>query len=288
MNSYKPLSLDELKSILTQVGDNISFIAGGTDWVINNRFRVNALDYLIYLGQIADMKVIEKRNGELFIGAACTMTDLGNHPLLNKEYLVIAEAASSVGSMQIRNHATIGGNIVNASPASDLSAPLMCLDASVYILQNSKIKKISMDKFFVDANKTLLNQKEVVIGFGLPENSTTLYSHYYKLGFKKEVSVARFGVAIAARLNNNIVSDVRVALSSIGPKPVRMPEIEKLLKYNFFSRQTAKEAGIILRNYIKNTSGREYKAWASIGVMEDALAMFLPVMGQKGDKHEKK
>lgn len=283
MNAYKPLNLDELKLILRKVGGNTSFIAGATDWVINNRFKEKPLDCLIYLGQIPEMKVVEKRKGGLFIGAACTMADLENHSLLNKEYPVIAEAASSVGSRQIRNHATIGGNIVNASPASDLSAPLMCLDASVYILQNSRIKKIPIDKFFVCANRTLLKQKEVVIGFALPEKSTALYSHYYKLGFRKEVSVARFGVAVAIKVNNGIVDDVKVALSSIGPVPVRLPEIEKLLKHKSISQQTAKEAGMILRDYIKNTSGREYKAWASVGVMEDALEMFLPLMNQDGE-----
>ena len=283
MNAYKPLNLDELKSILLTAGDNISFIAGGTDWVINNRFRKKSLECLIYLGQIAEMKIIEKRKGELFIGAACTMTDLANHSLLNKEHLAIAEAASSMGSKQIRNHATIGGNIANASPASDLSAPLMCLNASVYILQNSRIIKIPIDKFFVGADKTLLNQKEVVIGFALPEISTTLYSHYYKLGFRKEVSVARFGVAVAIKVNDGIVDDAKVALSSIGPIPVRLPQIENLLNHKFFSEQTAKEAGMMLRDYIKSTSGREYKAWASIGVMEDALNMFLPNMDHGGE-----
>lgn len=283
MNAYKPLNLEELKLILPKVGDNTSFIAGGTDWVINNRFREKALDCLIYLGQIPEMKVVEKRKGGLFIGAACTMANLENHSLLNKEYLVIAEAASSVGSRQIRNHATIGGNIVNASPASDLSAPLMCLDASVYILQNNRIKKIPIDKFFVGADRTLLKQKDVVIGFVLPEKSTALHSHYYKLGFRKEVSVARFGVAVAIKINNGIVDDVKVALSSIGPIPVRLPEIENLLKHKSISQQTAKEAGMILRDYIKNTSGREYKAWASVGVMEDALEMFLPLMKQDGE-----
>mgnify|MGYP003591557066 CR=1 FL=1 len=283
MKAYKPQNLDELKLILSEVGDNTSFIAGGTDWIINNRFREKPLDCLIYLGQILEMKCIEKRKGELFIGAVCTMTDLENHPLLTKEYLAIAEAASSMGSRQVRNRATIGGNIANASPASDLSAPLMCLGASVYILQNSMIKKIPIEKFFIGADKTLLNQKDVVIGFALPEISTTLYSHYYKLGFRKEVSVARFGVAVAIKVNDGIVDDAKVALSSIGPIPVRLPQIENLLNHKFFSEQTAKEAGMMLRDYIKSTSGREYKAWASIGVMEDALNMFLPNMDHGGE-----
>lgn len=283
MKAYLPLNVDELKLILPKVGNNTSFIMGGTDWVINNRFREKALDCLIYLGQIPEMKVIEKTEGGLFIGSACTMTDLEHNSLLNKEYLVIAEAASSVGSRQIRNHATIGGNIVNASPASDLSAPLMCLDADVFILQDNRIKKIPIENFFVGAKKTILKQKEVVLGFKLPESSTNLFSHYYKLGFRNNVSVSRFGVAIAIKIKNSIVTDAKVAFSSIGPIPVRLPEIEILLKHKSFSKQTSKEAGIILRDYIKNTSGREYKAWASVGVMEDALEKFLPHINKDGE-----
>lgn len=277
MKAFRPESLETLKALLMAIPEHSAFIAGGTDWIIKKRIMEKSPECLVSLSQIPEMKLVEKRDDGLFIGATCTMTYLERHPLFSGELRVIAEAAARVGSVQIRNRGTIGGNIVNASPAADLSAPLLCLEADVIVLQKDRIYKVQIGKFIVDKEKTILRQNEIVLGFCLPRRDYSMVSHYYKLGFRQEVSIARFGIAMALQMEESVIKEAKIAVSAIGPTPVRMPEIERLLRGRYVTKQTAHEAGTILRDYILNTSGRKYKAWASLGVMEDALERFSPI-----------
>lgn len=279
MKAYRPENLKQLRQLLENPSLNAAIVAGGTDLIIQMQQKEIEEEGLIYLGRIAELKKIKKREGQVFIGACCTMTELSEHKLLTGGLGVLSEAAGGVGSLQVRNRATIGGNIAHGSAAADLAAPLMCLNAKAVILQEGKVVKIPVDSFIVGDKMTRLGRLDVILGFLIPLPEEGWNSHYYKLGFRKKVSISRFGIAISMKLEHGIVEDASVFIGAIGPKAVRMADIEQLLYKKPLTDLLIKETGKLLSSYIGSTSKRKYKMWASGSVMEDAFRSFLPQTG---------
>ena len=276
ITTCSPRNIRELKHCIAHASGEIVFIAGGTDWVIRKRHQVDDTYCVIYLGDVRELRRIRKIHDALYIGAACTMTEIAESNLISQSpYNAIAEAASNVGSWQIRNRGTLGGNIANASPAADLIAPLLCLNAYALILHDDmSTERIPMDKLIVGSEQTSLERNDVLLGVLLPRHTANTISHYYKLGFRKEVSIARCGVATMLTVEDDIIQNVSLAISSIGPKAVKMQEIENISIGKKITPELVKLTGYLLGEYIKNTSKRKYKAWASYGVMEDVFKQF--------------
>ncbi len=194
--------------------------------------------------------------------------------LLRGAFRVIAEAAASVGSTQIRNRATIGGNIANASPAADLAASLIALNASAHILREGAVFDLPVSELITGVEKTVLRPLDILLGFTLPAFPKETESHYYKLGSREQLSISRFGVAMVLRRTQGLVEQANIAIGAIGAKAARMPELERALIGRRVDTSSADALGDLLADYIRNTSRRQYKAWASRGVMEDALVLF--------------
>ena len=273
MRGYTPSSLRELSEILAAEAAP-SFVAGGTDWIIRERKHYDRPEALIWLCGIPELQTIEKTAEGLFIGAAVTMTQLEESPLLTGPYRVLAEAAAGVGSTQIRNRATIGGNIANSSAAADTAAPLVCLSAAARVLRGGQLLEIPVAELITGHQKNVLQPKDVITGFVLPVLPEDAVSHYYKFAARQEVAISRFGVAVCLQMKDGRIEAPRVAIGAIGPKAVRMPMMEETLLGAEPSPETARTLGRQLQEYIRATSGRRYKSWAAYGIMEDALAAF--------------
>lgn len=275
MNAYSPKSLEELTQLLERLSGDVLFAAGGTDLIIQLRHDEDEPENLFYLGKIPELTAVKKHGDGLFIGAACTMTRLSEHPMLSGAYRVLAEAAGSVGSVQVRNRATIGGNIAHASAAADMAAPLMCLNADAVVLRHGRKVKIAVSELITGNERTALEAGDVILGFLLPPFADQSASHYHKLGFRKEMSISRFGIAVMMQYPNEVVEKASVCIGAIGPKAVKMPEIENLITGKPLTESVVKEAGRLLSAYIGATSGRKYKMWAAGSVMTDALRPFM-------------
>lgn len=275
--TYSPYNIHELKDNIANMDGRIYFIAGGTDWTINRYEHRKNTACVIYLGKVRELKRIRKINHALFIGAACTMTEIMTSNLLkHHSYAVISEAASRVGSWQIRNAATIGGNVANASPAADLVAPLLCLNACAVVLHcDQSVEKIPLNKLFFEPQQASFDINDVILGFLLPRQPINTVSHYYKLGFRRELSIARFGIATALTITDDMIHNANVVISSIGPKPIKMHEIENMLTGKKITQDVIQCAGDLLNKYIMNTTKRKYKAWAAYGVMDDVFKQFI-------------
>ena len=275
MKSYNPQSLQELITLQASLPMQTQILSGGTDWIIAHRRKAEDLPALLWIGGIPDLKhIVIDDQGELHIGACCTMAALEQSDLLHGAFRVIAEAAASVGSTQIRNRATIGGNIANASPAADLAAPLVALNASARILREGTVFDLPVSELITGAEKTVLRPLDILLGFTVPAFPQKAEGHYYKLGFREQVSISRFGVAMILQRTQGIVEQADIAIGAIGAKAIRMPELECALVGHLADRSSADVLGDLLADYIRNTSRRQYKAWAARGVMEDALALF--------------
>ena len=162
----------------------------------------------------------------------------------------------------------------NASPAADLAAPLIALNASAHILREGAVFDLPVSELITGAEKTVLRPLDILLGFTLPAFPKEAESHYYKLGSREQLSISRFGVAMVLRRTQGLVEQANIAIGAIGAKAVRMPELERALIGRRVDTSSADALGDLLADYIRNTSRRQYKAWASRGVMEDALVLF--------------
>jgi len=237
--------LQEAFDLLNEYGPKAALIAGGTDVLVKIRNTKKAPPVLISLRGLKDLAYIRK-DGGYAIGALTTHRMLELSDLVKAELGALHDAASQVGSVQIRNVATLGGNICNAAPSADTAGPLLVLDASAVIEGPQGRRTVPMVEFFMGTYKTILKQGEILIGFHIPESMATFGSAYWKHSRREAMELPLLGVAASIRLSQGrAVLDGRIALTVAAPTPVRAYKAEEFLKGKPLDPEVLREAGRI-------------------------------------------
>lgn len=272
MESYRPKNMEEIPACLGRMTENSKVIGGGTDLIIRLKTGLCRPDALCYLGHVEDLKRIRMEE-ELVIGAYATMTEIAEHPDVIRYYPALMDAASDVGSLQIRNNGTIGGNIGNASPAGDLIPVLYLYGAVVEIMGPEGARKAGIDEVLVRPGRTSLAYNEAITRIFLPKPD--FISSFVKLGARKKVTIARIDIALGAKMDGDHVEQIRFYAGAIAPKPVRVTAAEGYLKGRVLNETVILDAAQILADLImKDTPkefDRDYKVFASRGVVLDAF-----------------
>ena len=222
----KPDSIEETISILFQYGQKAQILNGGTDLIVEMRDKIAQPEYLVDIKAIPQLNRItyNKQDG-LNIGATVTLNEISNSKIVQTNYPILAEACKTVGSYQVRNRATLAGNICNASPAADTAPPLLVLEAKVNIISLVGEKMIPINQFFTGVKKNVLKKGEFVTSITVPPIKDKWTGAYLKQGRKKDVDLATVGVAVVC-----IRDEVRIALGAVAPVPIRAFKTEELLK----------------------------------------------------------
>lgn len=216
--SMQPNSLEALKLALAQ-SENPLIAAGGTDLVVRLNRQPVTQSTLIDLSQMDPLKVIEMRSGRLFIGSMCTMQSLSKSELVISEVRLLASAADHVGSTQIRNRATIGGNVANAAQCADTVPALIALEAEIELMDSKGLfRTLKVDDFVLGIGRTRLEENEVITGFYLPAARLGALGGYAKIGSREKVTIAKLNGAISCILTDGRISQTRVALGSLGAR----------------------------------------------------------------------
>lgn len=229
-----PASLEELKGLLACEGTRL--VAGGTDWFVREaREPSDALfSTLVDLSGVPELRgvALEAREGEniLRIGAGETMTALAQDPLVRALALCLAEAAACVGSWQIRNRATLGGNLAGGSPAADTPPALCALGASAVVLSPRGTREVPVTELVGRAAKggRVLAPDEALAAFLVPSVPGRV-SAFGKVGSRREVTIARLNLAVSARFDGTRFTEARVFLGTLGSPGRRAPEAESAL-----------------------------------------------------------
>lgn len=187
----KPKSKEEAVKALSEPGSKV--LAGGTDLLVNMRNKVIAPEVLVDIKGIDELKGIRFENDKLFIGATVTINELVEDERIMKTYPILKEAGSVLASYQVRNRATVGGNLCNASPAADMASPLLVLQAKAVIYGNDGLKEVPLKDFFVGVKRTILRQDEILLGLSIPVKDG--YGKYYKKSRIKGHDLSIVGVA---------------------------------------------------------------------------------------------
>lgn len=266
---YKPQTLKECVSLLEEHPD-AALLNGGTDLIIQMREGLRIPTDIIDIKNIPDLQGIKVGPDEIFIGGAVTMSQVYDHPELSKLFPYLCDAARSVGSIQIRNRATIAGNLVNASPLADTATPLLCLEAVIHTYGPNGTREIPLNEFFVFVRKTLLEPNEVVTGISFKPDALDK-AVFTKLSRRNEVDLSTVCCSVGRK-----GGEYRIAFGSVAPTPLRLLDVEAYLKDKELTDDVRREAAEIARGTVSPISdvraSKEYRLDMVANMLEDALA----------------
>lgn len=240
----KPHTVEEALSLLSQYGDKARLIAGATDAIVMNRQKKISPDVFISLRGIQGLDHIES-NGMFKIGALVTHRTIEQSELIRKKFPLLSEASSVLGSVQVRNVATIGGNLCTASPSAETAPPLLVYEAEVRLVSQREERRLSLESFYLGPGETALRHREILKELLLPFPPPHSVGTYLKLGRRKSVDLSVVNVAVLLTLNpkTGICERARIALGAVAPTPIRARETEKGLVGNLLDERMIKHAG---------------------------------------------
>jgi CO/xanthine dehydrogenase FAD-binding subunit len=213
----RPHSIAEAVALLAEHGAGARVLAGGTDLVIGLRNQEIRPTAVIDLKRIPELSPgIRREDGGLIISATTVMTDIEHDEAVRQHFPALAEAASTVGSVQIRNRATMVGNICNASPAADTAPPLLVYDASAVAVGSGGTRRIPLDDFFVRSGQTTLQPGELVTGLEVPFPTARTAAAYTRMTRRRGTDLA--SITLCCGVDENRIT--RLAYGSVGPRPV--------------------------------------------------------------------
>jgi len=274
---FAPQRIEEALEILSRYGKEIKIIAGGTDLLIQYYDRLYEVGSWLDLKNIKELKEVKINKNQMEIGAMVSHAQLENSEDIKKYYPVLSQAAADIGSPQIRNRGTIGGNIVNASPAGDLLAPLMAYDAQFKLLSTQGEMSVPAEEFFIGPKKTILEPVQLLTRIILPLPSERTYGCWIKIGKRKALSIATITLALVVEMDedNKTVKDVRACLGSVAPTPIEIKEIRKKMRGKDFNQLDFAELGQIVEDKISPIDDirgtREYRKDVAKNIMINAL-----------------
>ncbi len=252
-----PKTIQEACNLLSDFGGKAKLIAGGTDLMIGLRNGNQHPPLIIDITKIEALRKIEEKNGTLSIGAAVTHSEIASSPLIKKWAKVLSDAASEIGSPQIRNLGTIGGNIVNASPAADTVPPLIVLNAMGRVVSKGGEKQIPLTRLFRGPYETNLKPDEILVEVTFQKLSSGTKSSFIRLARRDAMAIARMSVAIVVELEkeNKQIKDIRIAAGSVTPTPKRFSEVEDLLRGNTPDHESLRTASLKISQIMIERTG---------------------------------
>lgn len=229
-----PKTTKEVVSALKRHGKRAMIVAGGTDLLVKMKGRALGPDVVVDVKRVPGLGEIkfDKKNG-LTLGACVTMREVERSPVVRRHYAGVAEGAEIVGSVQIRNRATVVGNLCNAAPSADVAPGLMALGAKVKIAgPGGSTRTLPLDQFFAGPGKTVLKPGEWVTHVVVPPPPPKTGSAYLRHTTREAMDIAVVGVGAAVTLTprNGVCKDARIVLGAVAPTPMRAVRAEGLLK----------------------------------------------------------
>ncbi|RNF35438.1 xanthine dehydrogenase family protein subunit M [Paracoccus methylarcula] len=236
---HEPKSLDEASELLGTLGEGAFILAGGTDLFVEIRERLREVKHLINIKRISDLSAIEySETSGLRFGALVTAGELEAEPSVIRYYPNLRRALAELASIQVRNRATVIGNICRASPSADTIPPLIADGASIETFRPEGGRTIPLAEFFAGPGRTVLEQGEIAIAIIIPPPQQGSGRSYIKHGRRKAMELATVGVAVSLDAKDNICTGARIALGAVGPVVLRAHKAEEILIGSSFDQNT--------------------------------------------------
>jgi carbon-monoxide dehydrogenase medium subunit len=257
---YQPATLKEASRLLKDNGPGGRFLAGGTDLVIAMKEKGLVPKYIVDLKRVPGLAGIrENSDGSMTLGALTTLYAIETSALIKRKFPFLAQSAAEVGSIQIRNRATIGGNMANASPSADTSPALMALGATATIANGAGARTVAAEDFFTGPGQSVMNADDILSEITIPKTAANLVGEYIKFSPREMMDLAYVGVAVAYHLgaqgaNDKKCTGVRIVLGAVAPTPIRANRAEAALEGQILSEALAEKVGQIAADEAKPIS----------------------------------
>lgn len=250
-NVFIPQTLSELWQIL-EAEPGAALYAGGTDLLVRMRNGLTRPNQMICLERIEELKGVEDRGKEIFIGPCATLSNLLESPLVRNHFPILINGLKVLGSPSIRNMGTIGGNIVTASPAGDTLPPLYVLRTELELRTKDFSRRIPIKDFIKGPGETNLVPGEALTAIFIRKQQNFNLHHYEKVGQRKALAIAIVSLAALLKISEEgIVEEVRLAWGSVAPTVVTSTEIEAMIIGCHLSRQALEKAAQMARAMVK-------------------------------------
>src|SRR5712672_1689113 len=270
-----PANLSEALNFLARDEGSWQPFAGGTDLMV--LLEAGKLPHKNYLNiwNLPELRGIEVTDSHVTLGALTTYTEIQHHETLGAEFPMLCQAASETGGLAIQNRGTIGGNIVNASPAADSPPALLAYDAELELISVKGSRMIPYHSFHTGYKQMNIRPEELLRGVRLPRTSAGLTHYYRKVGTRKAQAISKVCFAGVARMNGDQIVDVRVALGSVAPVTIRCLKTEAALRGQTINAAIVAAGKSALAAEIAPIddlrSSRDYRLRVSINLLEDFI-----------------
>lgn len=272
--------------LLANSGPDTRPVAGATDVILRLHLGKLAARRLVSIAEVSELAFVRETNGQVRLGANTLVTDLLTHPLVVREYPCLVRCAREFASPQIRNRATIGGNIANASPAADTVPALIALGAEVSLRSARRDRRMPLDELFTGPGRTQAEADELITEVTLPRRADT-FQAFAKFGNRAANVIAIVNMAMCLRFDGARIAEARVAYGSCAPVPLRARAVEAHLTGRPLDQALVASVGDAVRRDVKPISdvrgSREYKETLAVNATEDALREALEgLLGRAG------
>jgi OHCU decarboxylase len=225
-----PRSLAKVLSLLAKEPGAWLPVAGGTDVMVQYSAGNLGARKLVSIWNLPELRRIEISDDEIRIGAGCTYTDLRRHELIRTEFPLLATAAQWTGGIANQNRGTIGGNIVNASPAADSLPALLAYEAELILVSSRGERRVSYDKFHISYRKTQLAADELIRTICIRRKYGDHFAYARKVGARNAQAISKLCLAALGKMCGGVVEDVRLAMGSVAPVPLRLGGTERVIR----------------------------------------------------------
>lgn len=273
---HAPTSLKEALELLSKYGEEAKLLAGGTDLLVKMKQRLTAPSHLIDIKRISGLNRIEERDDGIHIGAATRLRTIERSEAVKTRLPLLHEAVRSIGSVQIRNKATVGGNLCNASPAADSAVALLALDSEAHIIGSGGARIVPMEEFFTGPGETVLGADEILTGVSVPYPPEGAGTSFMTIG-RTSLDISTINIAVALKVEEGVVEECRIALGAVAPTPIRIKRAEAFLRRNELTAENLGKAAEMVAEEIRPITDiratAEYRREASKTLTKDALTV---------------
>jgi CO/xanthine dehydrogenase FAD-binding subunit len=271
----QPTSLAEVLALLQREPDTWKPFAGGTDlMVLLESGKLRERNY-VDIWNLTELRGVNLSDSHVTLGALTTYTEVQSHEVLRQEFPMLCQAASETGGLAIQNRGTVGGNIVNASPAADSPPALLAYDAELELTAQTGARWIPYHTFHTGYKEMDLRANELLTRIRMPRPAQDVRHYYRKVGTRKAQAISKVCFAATARLSGNILDDLRLAFGSVAPIPLRCLKTEDKLRGRTIDQSLIAEATAELRREITPIddirSSQNYRLRVSQNLLVDFL-----------------
>jgi CO/xanthine dehydrogenase FAD-binding subunit len=275
---YDLIAPTTLEAVLQTLAENPGHyipIAGGTELMVALGSGRLTQKNLLSINHLKELRFINTTANEITIGSGTTFTDIRKHPVIASDFSLLTQAASWTGSIANQNRGTLGGNIVNASPAADSPPALLAYDATLTLISARGSRTMPYADFHLGYRKTALAPDELLHSITLPRRFAAYIPYTRKVGTRNAQAISKVAIAALARMNNGLIEDIRIGAASLRDRPTRLTATEQALLNQPINAKTIAAARAALTSEslpiddIRSTA--KYRAAVAANLLEEFL-----------------